>query len=166
VIASIDTCFLIDWSRYRRRELLERAFEYVFVTEEVLSEVRTERTVEYVSELLARGFLVIYPFKSEVLPIVRRALELSTSDPRVPVLDPPEAYALAIAYRESCVCLTENKGVLRLVEYYDEFRGVRVWRSLELIEHLYERGLVRDLEEELERYSEDTGHVFPKERPG
>ena len=166
MIASIDTCFLIDWSRYRGRRLLEEIFDYVFVAEEVLGEVKTEKTVEYISDLLAKGFLVIYPFKSELLPLVRRILEVSISDPRIPVLDPPEAYAFAIAYREDCVCLTENKGVLRLVEYYDEFREIEVWRSLELIEHLYRKGLIRDLEGELEKYSEDTRHVFPKKRFG
>ncbi|MCD6509760.1 MAG: DNA-binding protein [Thermoprotei archaeon] len=165
MIASIDTCFLIDWSRYRARKLMEKVFDYVFVTEEVLDETRTERTIEYVSNLLAKGFLVIYPFKSELLSLVRRILEISTSDPRIPALDPPEAYAFAIAWREKCICLTENKGILRLVEYYEEFREIKVWRSLELIEYLYEKGLIKDLEEGLKEYSEDTGHVFPKKRP-
>ncbi|RLE90217.1 MAG: DNA-binding protein, partial [Thermoprotei archaeon] len=96
--------------------------------------------------------------------IVRKALEISVSDPRIPSLDPPEAYALAIAYKENCICLTENKGVLRLVEYYNEFKKVKVWRSLELFKYLYSKGLIEDFEKELENYSRDTGHVFPKKR--
>ena len=162
MIGSIDTCFLIDWARYRRREMLERMFEYIYVTEDVLAEIYSDTTLEYVSETLARGFLVIYPFRREAEPIVRRAVELSARDPRIPVLDPPEAFALAIACREGGVCLTENRGVLLLVRYYEEFREVEVWRSLELLEYAHRIHLVKDLEGELEAFSEDTGHVFPK----
>jgi len=162
--ASIDTCFIIDWSKYRKRHLLEKIFDYVFTTEEVLNEVSSENTLEYVLNLMIKGFLVIYPFKTELSPIVRKALEISVSDPRIPSLDPPEAYALAIAYKENCICLTENKGVLRLVEYYNEFKKVKVWRSLELFKYLYSKGLIEDFEKELENYSRDTGHVFPKKR--
>ena len=164
MIASIDTCFIIDWSKYRKRHLLEKIFDYVFTTEEVLNEVSSENTLEYVLNLMIKGFLVIYPFKTELSPIVRKALEISVSDPRIPSLDPPEAYALAIAYKENCICLTENKGVLRLVEYYNEFKKVKVWRSLELFKYLYSKGLIEDFEKELENYSRDTGHVFPKKR--
>ena len=162
MIGSMDTCFLIDWSRYSRRGLLEEAFDFVYVTEDVLREVASEETLTYVSGLLARGFLVIYPLRAEAASVARRAVEISARDPRVPVLDPPEALALAMARLEGCVCLTENKGVLRLVQYYEEFSGVEVWRSLELLEHLYRAGLIEDLEAELERYSRETGHVFPK----
>ena len=162
MIGSIDTCFLIDWARYRRRNILNRIFEYIFITEDVLLEVVSERTLEYVSKGLAEGFFVIYPFRREVEHLVRRAVELSARDPRVPALDPPEAYALAIAAREGAVCLTENRGVLLLVRYYEEFRHVKVWRSLELLRYAAERGLITDLEEELRIYGEDTGHVFPK----
>ena len=162
--ASIDTCFIIDWSKYRKRHLLEKIFDYVFTTEEVLNEVSSENTLEYVLNLMIKGFLVIYPFKTELSPIVRKALEISVSDPRIPSLDPPEAYALAIAYKENCICLTENKGVLRLIEYYNEFKKVKVWRSLELFKYLYSKGLIEDFEKELENYSRDTGHVFPKKR--
>ena len=113
---------------------------------------------------MTKGFLVIYPLKTELSPIVRKALEISVSDPRIPSLDPPEAYALAIAYKENCICLTENKGVLRLIEYYNEFKKVKVWRSLELFKYLYSINLIEDLEKELENYSRDTGHAFPKKK--
>ena len=90
--------------------------------------------------------MVIYPLRSEIVIVVRKVVEISARDPRVPTLDPPEACALAIAYSESCICLTENKGVLRLVEYYDEFRKVEIWRSLKLLKHFYRKGLIEDLE--------------------
>ena len=164
MIASIDTCFIIDWSKYRKNYLLKKVFKYIFITEEVLNEVSSERTLEFVANLMIEGFLVIYPLKAELSPIIRKILDISMSDPRIPSLDPPEAYSFAIAYKENCICLTENKGVLRLTEYYNEFKEVRVWRSLELLKYLHSINLIEDLEKELENYSRDTGHVFPKKR--
>ena len=164
MIASIDTCFIIDWSRYRKNYFLEKIFKYIFITEEIMNEISSEKTLEYLSRLLIKGFLIIYPFKTQLLSIIRRILDISITDPRIPSLDPPEAYAFAIAYKEKCICLTENKGIIRLIEYYDEFKGVKVWRSLELFKYLKNIGLIKDLERELENYSEDTGHVFPKKR--
>jgi len=43
--ASVDTCFIIDWARYRRAELLERIFDRILLTEHVLREVKSERTI-------------------------------------------------------------------------------------------------------------------------
>ena len=164
MIASIDTCFIIDWSRYRKNYFLEKIFKYIFITEEIMNEISSEKTLEYLSRLLIKGFLIIYPFKTQLSSTIRRILDISITDPRIPSLDPPEAYAFAIAYKEKCICLTENKGIIRLIEYYDEFKGVKVWRSLELFKYLKNIGLIKDLERELENYSEDTGHVFPKKR--
>ena len=166
MIGSIDTCFLIDWARYSRRGILEEIFEYCFITEDVLDEVRSDMTIAYVSHLLAEGFLVFYPFRRELEPLVRRLVDISARDPRIRVLDPPEAYALAIGVREGAVVLTENKGVLSLVKLYPEYSGVRVWRSLEVLREAYNRGLVESLEEELRRYERETGHRFPRARRG
>ena len=33
MICSIDTCFLIDWSKYSGRDLLKRLFDYGFVVD-------------------------------------------------------------------------------------------------------------------------------------
>jgi len=162
MIASVDTCFLIDWSRYSRRDVLERLFDYCYITEDVLDEIRSDATVAYVASLLAKGFLVFYPFKRELEPLVRRLVDISARDPRVRALDPPEAYALAIGIREGAVVLTENRGVLNLVALYPEYGSVRVWRSLEVLKEAYIRGLIGDLEGELERYERETGHRFPR----
>ena len=37
MLGVVDACFLIDWSRYRRRELLASLFKAILVHEEVLA---------------------------------------------------------------------------------------------------------------------------------
>ncbi|MGC9104392.1 MAG: DNA-binding protein [Candidatus Methanodesulfokora sp.] len=161
MICSIDTCFLIDWSKYSGRDLLKRLFDYGFVVDEVLEEVKSENTLAYLSSLLAEGFLVIYPFKREIEPIVRAVVDTSARDPRVRTLDPPEAYALAIGIREVAVVLTENRGVMNIVRLYPEFSAT-VWRSYEILRRGYELTFISNFEEELRRYERETGHRFQK----
>jgi hypothetical protein len=161
MICSIDTCFLIDWSRYSGRDVLKKLFDYGFVIDEVLEEIKSESTLTYVSSLLAEGFLVIYPFKREIEPIVRKIVDISARDPRVKALDPPEAYALAVGIRENAVVLTENRGVVNIVRLYPEFSST-VWRSYELLRRAYELKFISNLGEELDKYERETGHRFQK----
>ncbi len=161
MICSIDTCFLIDWTRYSRRKLLLKVFDYCYIVDEVLNEIRSENTIVFISELLARGFLVFYPFRREIASLVRELVETSIRDPRIRTLDPPEAYALAIGIRENAIVLTENRGVLNLVKLYPKY-SASVWRSYELLQELFKRGLIEDIDEEIKRYEGETRHKFSR----
>jgi len=160
----VDTCFLIDWAKYRRRDILQGIFEAAYVTRDVLDEARTEATLSYIGDLLADGFLAFYPLMEDVTSLVREIVAVSIRDPRIRTIDPPEAFALAIAVKEECICLTENKGVLRLSELYRDRFNVEVWRSYEVLKRAYKIGLIESLEEEIRAYEEDTGHLFPRRR--
>ena len=162
LIASIDTCFLIEWCRYRRRELLTKAFRYAYVTEDVLAEIKSKPTLEFVSDLLSKGFLVIYPFRRQLESIIREIVTISVNDSRIRIIDPPEAYAFAIGLRENSVVLTENKGIIRLVELYGEKFPVQVWGAYQLLKFLYENKYIQNFEEALRNYTLDTHHMFPK----
>jgi len=164
LVCSIDTCFLIEWSRYRKRELLTKVFNYGYITEDILAEIKSEQTLEFASKLLSSGFLVIYPFKRELEESVRKIIETSIHDPRIRIIDPPEAYALAIGLREKCIVLTENKGVLRLVELYHNDFPVTVWGAYELLKFLYKKGYINNFWEELKNYTHDTHHMFPRRK--
>ncbi|MCC6060950.1 MAG: hypothetical protein LM578_05425 [Desulfurococcaceae archaeon] len=41
--AIADTCFLIDWARYRHRDVLFKLFKTVFVPETILREVNKRK---------------------------------------------------------------------------------------------------------------------------
>ncbi len=163
MICSIDTCFIIDWARYSRRGLLYRLFDLCYITEDVVREIKSEVTAEFVAEGLARGFLAFYPFMDALEPIVRDVM--SVRDPRIRRLDPPEAYAIAIGYREGAVVLTENKGAVALTRYVPKYSSVKVWRSIDVLRELAARGLI-NLGEELDRYERETGHRFPRREGG
>ncbi|BCS93477.1 hypothetical protein [Metallosphaera javensis (ex Sakai et al. 2022)] len=49
--AIMDTSFLIDWTKYDKRDLLFSCYEIVFITESVLNEIRTEVPLIWVSNL-------------------------------------------------------------------------------------------------------------------
>ncbi|MEZ0319107.1 MAG: hypothetical protein ABWK05_03815 [Pyrobaculum sp.] len=140
--------------------MLFRIFDFCYLVDEVVDEVRSERAVEFLAEGLASGFFVFYPFRRELEPLVRQIVSLT--DPRIRRLDPPEAYAVAIGLREGAVVLTENKGAIN-VKYIETFKNVKIWRSLELLRRAAELGFI-NLEEELERYEREAGHRFPRKR--
>lgn len=162
MISSLDTCFLIDWARYRNRKILEEVFKKGYIVEEVLNEIKSEATVTCLGELMARDFLVIYPFRAELHEIVRTAVQLSMTEPQIRVIDPPEALALAIAVREKCICVTENRGVLELAKIHKDLFNVQVWRSYEILKEAHRKGIIGNLSHELAIYEKDTGHKFPR----
>ncbi|RLG52018.1 MAG: hypothetical protein DRN99_07960 [Thermoproteota archaeon] len=54
MIAVCDTCFLIDWARYSRRELVFKAFRRLLTPKQVLDEVVSERTLEFIVGEMAK----------------------------------------------------------------------------------------------------------------
>jgi len=162
-LAIADTCFLIDWSRYRRRHLLFEVFRAVYVPEEVLNEVRSEALIAWISENLRRDRLALYTSTRDELNEARGLVEASRLRAQIPSIDLPEAVCLVAGKRRGYVVLTENRGALLAPRYIDEYRGVAVWRSLEVLLETALRGLVdyRRPEELFEEYSQDTLHLFP-----
>jgi hypothetical protein len=94
LFAIADTCFLIDWSAWRRRDLLFRLFRVVFVPELILREVQSERTILWLSEGLAAGSLALFTETPDVLELAARVVERSRLLPMRGV-DLPEAVCLA-----------------------------------------------------------------------
>ncbi len=163
--AIADTCFLIDWARYRDRSVLFRLFKTVFVPEQVLGEVRSESTISWIADAMARDLLSLYtPTASEVEEAIR-IVEESRLHPRLPALDIPEALCLVVGKRRGYVVLTENRAALLAPFVLSGYSGVTVWRSLEVLLNAILRGALEpdceDPEKPFREYSEDTLHVFP-----
>lgn len=109
MFAIADTCFLIDWARYRRRDILFKLFAAVFVPEQVLDEVRSENTIAWIAEGLARDRLALYTPIRDDIEEARRLVEASRAIPHIPSLDLPEALCLVVGMRRGYVVLTENR---------------------------------------------------------
>ncbi len=166
IFAIADTCFLIDWSRYRRRDTLFRVFRVVFVPENVLAEVRSESTIAWISRGLAEDRLSLYTPTRDELEEARMLVEESRLQPRIPSIDLPEALCLVVGRRRGYVVLTENRGALLAPLMLSEYRGVRVWRALEIILEAARIGALDvdcgDPESIFREYSSDTLHIFPR----
>ncbi len=160
--AVADTCFLIDWASWRRRDVIFRLFRTVFVPEMVLREVRSEGTVEWIADHLATGELSLL---TETPDVVSAAWELVERSRRLPIrgVDLPEAVCLAVGRARGYTVLTENRGALMLADLLPELEGVVVWRSLELIAAAVRRNVLSgDPREIFAEYELDTGHRFPR----
>uniref|UniRef100_A0A7C3SM55 DNA-binding protein n=1 Tax=Thermofilum pendens TaxID=2269 RepID=A0A7C3SM55_THEPE len=166
-----DACFLIDWARFRRRELLANLFELVFVHEEVLAQIRSPSAIDFVSRLLARGALRLYPWSAAEEELYVQIRDEVALDPRIPSLERPDLLCLVIAYRTGGALLTENLGVLRVVQFHPTYSRVSAWTALEVLEQMVYKGLaeVRSVEDFISlvsEYCEDTKHVFSSRRMG
>ena len=169
MIGVIDTCFLIDWSRFRKREILEKLFNVLLIHEEVLRQIRSESAIEYVSELFTKGVLRLYPWSNmdEKEFIILRSQVSSNS--RIPSLERPDLLCLIMTYNSDAVLLSENVGIHRVVQYHPRYSHVKVWIALDVIEQSIYRGLINvDSEEDflsiVKEYELDTHHSFRKNK--
>ncbi|MET1100855.1 MAG: hypothetical protein ABWW69_00020 [Pyrodictiaceae archaeon] len=165
LFAIADTCFLIDWARYRRRDVLFQLFRTVFVPEQVLDEVRSENTIAWIAHWLARGALALYtPFFDEIEE-ARRLIEQSHVHPQLPAMDLPEALCLVVGRRRGYIVLTENRAALLAPRLLQGLENVRVWRALEILLEAVKRRILQpncsNPRSVFDEYSEDTLHIFP-----
>ena len=163
-VAIADTCFLIDWARWRRRDAIFGVFRFVFVPESVLDEVVSETTIAWIANGLAAGSLALFTETADVVEEARRLVERSRRIPGMRGVDLPEAVCLCVGRRKGYVVLTENRGALMTVELMEEYRGVTVWRALEVIGEALRRGVISagNPLAVFREYEEDTRHIFPR----
>jgi len=164
-VCVLDACFIIDWVRWSRRDLLWRVFDLAFIPELVLREVSTPQPLRALREWMAAGLATVYPssrdLEEEALGLILRARR----DPRVPRIDPPEALCATLARRIGAVVLTENRGLLRAYELArEEFAPAIVWNSLRLLAHLYASGLASasSFVELVAGYESEVKHAFSR----
>lgn len=156
--AVADTCFLVHWLRFRDRERIFEVFESIAVPVMVLDEMGARGRVMLAPWLASRrAFLIprINDYEVEAL----RLVEFSRSQ-RLPTLDPPEAYCLAVAKRRGYAVLTDNKAPKYLAQFLKDYSGVKILDSLDILALIY----CDDLAEAVKAYKEDTGLVFSKTR--
>ena len=167
MIAIADTCFLIDWIRYRRREILFQIFDVVYVPEEVLREIASENTLKEIVYYLSQGKLILYTPTRDVIEEAYRLMNFVNSLKWVRTIELPEAICLAIGYLYGYVVITENRGAIQVPEIIPGYSRVKVWKSFEILKEAILKRLipvsnVEDIEHIFHEYEEDTKHYFPR----
>jgi len=164
--AIADTCFLIDWARYRDRDILFKVFNVVFIPETVLREVKSEGTITWIASRLTENKLALYTEVEDEVEEARRLVEISRRIPHTLPIDLPEAICLVVGKVRGYVVLTENKGAIMISEVINEYRDVVVWRALEVLLTAHLTGVLNvDCSDPLKHfteYQEDTLHIFPR----
>jgi len=167
-LAIAGTCFLIDWSSYRRRALLSELFTSIFIPENVLDEVYKEDTIMWISSELATGSLQLYTPPEYIVREAEHLVSTVASRPHLRRIELPEAICLAAGRSLGAVVLTENLGALQATLHIPEYHGVKVWRALEVLREALLKGLIKassrsEVEEVFREYEHDTRHLFSRE---
>ncbi len=132
-IAISDTCFPIDWSGYRKRDLLFKLFSTVFVPEEVLNEITSEKTIEWVAGCLAERKLSLYVASPVILEEASKIINKMASLEWARRIELPEAVCLAAGKKHGYVVLTENKGAMQAVEIIQNYSSVKIMRAIDVL---------------------------------
>jgi hypothetical protein len=160
-LAIVDACFLINWSWFRQRNDLLNLFTRLVVPTPVLVEVRTERARSYLAELVVSRRLLIAPRVQAVDQLALKLFEVIDAEPHLPTIDPPEAYALALAKHMRVPLLTDNAAPKLATRYVEEVKDVEVLDSLDVLARLY---LSTRLRSKVEEFMRDTGVLFSEGR--
>ena len=165
--AIADTCFLIDWARYRRRDVLFKLFKTVFVSEAILREIVSENTIAWISKSIAEDRLSLYTEDVSEIQEARDFVEESRRIPHIPSIDLPEALCIVIGRRRNYIVLTENRGAIIAASLIDRYKDVIIWKSLEILIEAIKRGVLEincsNPSEIFDEYMNDTLHFFPRD---
>jgi len=160
--AIADTSFIIDWVRYYKRDLIFNYYNLLFIPESVLNEIRTELTLIWISDWVAKGRIKIL---EETIDVRNRAIRLVEASRVLPIrtLDYPEAVCMILAKDHGFHVLTENGGVYIAKEFFEEYKTITALRAIDLLYKFYTIRLIENFKEELEKYIASTRHRYSKE---
>jgi len=164
-IAVSDTCFLIDWAKYSKRDILFKLFLAVYIPEEVLNEVISENVLKWIVSMLRQRKFILYTARGPELDEARRIMDYMARIPWIRSIETPEAICLALGYLYGYTVITENIGAHQAVDVIPGYKRVRVMKSLTILKEAIIKGYISTSIEEIERvfeeYEVETKHLFP-----
>ena len=160
----LDSCFVIDWVKWRKRDSIKQIFSIALMPETALKELATLEPLRAVREWISSGWLTVYPHFRELEDEALEFMLNARTDPRIPRIDMPEAICAVLAKRLGSAVLTENRGILRAYSLRgDLFGRATVLNSIRLIAFLHKNGFLSGSFCELvEEYESDTKHSFSR----
>jgi len=169
MIGVLDACFIIDWSKYSNKSLIQELFDIIYIHEETLAQLKSEDSIQLISNLLSKDKLRIYPWSDLDEEKYAKLRDEISGDPRIPSLERPDLLCLIISHDINGILLSENTGIHRIVNFHPEYRKVEVWTAAEVIENLIYKGLIKISSPEdfltfIKEYEDETRHKFKSER--
>ncbi|MCH1772146.1 MULTISPECIES: hypothetical protein [Metallosphaera] len=159
--AIADTSFIIDWTKYDKRDLLFKYYDIVFIAESVLNEIRTELPLIWISTWMSNGRVKVLEenagVRNKALLVVDRTRELPVRS-----ADYPEAVCVVLGKELSLDVLTENGGVFSALEIMEDYQGVRALRGIDVLYNLSKKGII-DFKSEVQNYMTMTKHTYTRE---
>ena len=131
--AILDSCFIIDWSKFKKRDTLFEVFEAVYITPDVLNELKSEDVIAWIGEKISSGEIIIYEADEEEKGKALEFVEATRKIPHYPSADFVEALGLIIAKRYNMILISENRAVLYAPLTFPEFSSVSVWRGIDIL---------------------------------
>ena len=159
--AVVDTCLVINWSRFSEADRIKRAFHRLYMPELTFSEVKSPRARALAARWLTERYLVLTPIMRVDEEEATKLLAAASRRPEIPPLDPPELYAFAQALRLRVPLLTDNKAPKRVTEYLEEYRWARVYDSLDI---LILTSTPQELPSVIEKFIRETSFMFSRRR--
>ena len=165
MLAIADTCLLIDWASYRKRDILSKIFTSIFVPEQVLDEVKSESILAWITENFARGTLILFTPTPDIVQEAQNLVKIVAQIPWARKIELPEAICLATGRLYGYTVLTENRGALMVKEILPEYHTVRIYRSIDILREAMLKRIINvstreEILAELEIFNKDTGHIF------
>jgi len=169
MIAIIDSCFIIDWSKYRKKHLIKNLFDLIYIHEENLSQLKSFEAINFTSDLFNSNILRLYPWSMRDEDEYIRLRNELTLNSRIPSLERPDLLCLIIAKNTNGILLSENTGIHRVTQYHPRYMSVKVWTAIETIENMIYHGIleitnINEFKEYVNEYENDTGHIFKSKR--
>ena len=157
----VDTCFLINWTYFRQREDLFKLFSRLVIPSIIYSEVKDKEVKDYIVQLLLKKRLLLVPRTEKVDRLALKLFNVINSIEELPTIDPPEAYALALAKYLKIPLLTDNASPRLATIFVKELKGLQVYDSLIILTRIY---YGKRLQEKVKEFSSDTHILFSEKR--
>ncbi|MCD6456564.1 MAG: hypothetical protein J7K81_07250 [Methanophagales archaeon] len=139
----IDTCFLVDWVDYRRRDILKLIFDEVILLSEIEKEISDQKARKIIRNWMDERFMkFIRPSQRDI----NEAIELTTNSYLSTLIGEIHyADALIIAHAKNTGIkniISENHAVLHLPEHHPLYMDVVVLTAGDIILHAAKMGYI------------------------
>lgn len=164
--AIIDTCFLVDWVDYKRRDILKLVFDEIILLSEIEKEISDQKARKNIRNWMDDRFMkFIRPSQRDI----NDAIELTTDSYLSTLIGEIHyADALIVAHAKNTEIkniISENHAVIHLPLHHPLYRDVVVLTAGDVILHAAKKGNINvksaeDFVNMLDEYQKETKRKY------